>query len=129
MVKKGITNFTEKRLAQIVPEKTTVYVAWLSTFNDNGWGWGFEKDELDLISYISEEYDPELDNLTEDYSAHDPNIDEDLLKELILLDETFPKELKNNVVFDIDKSDVPKEHPYEDGSIWKGPYNEDNSDW
>lgn len=48
-MKKGITDLTKKRLAQIAPEKTTVYVAWLSTFNDSGWGWGLEEDEIDFI--------------------------------------------------------------------------------
>jgi hypothetical protein len=126
---KGITNLTEKRLAQIAPEKATVYVAWLNTHNDSGWGWGLEEDTLEFITYdTSEKYDPELDNTTADFAAHDPNVTDELLIEMIKDDETFPKELKNSAVFDIDRNEAPDEHPYDDGSTWNGPYNEDEED-
>jgi hypothetical protein len=116
----GITSLTKKRLAQIAPEKTTVYVAWLSTAFDSGWGWGLEEDTLEFISYdTSEKYDSELDNMAAGYVAHDPNVTDELLIELIKEDETFPTELKNSAVFDIDKSMAPEEHPYDDGSTWK----------
>lgn len=126
---KGLTNLTKKRLAQMKPEKTTVYVAWLDTLNDSGWGWGLDEDDLNFISYdTSEKYDPELGGVTAGYLVRDPKIDEDTLKSIILDDENFPKELKNKVDFEIDWQGVPEEHPYETGEDWDSP-DIDEGDW
>jgi hypothetical protein len=125
---KGITNLTEKRLAQIAPEKTTVYVAWLDTYNDSGWGWGLEEDNLEFISYdSSERYDPELGDTTPAYLVRDPRIDDETLKGMIKEDENFPQELKNSVVFDISRQGLPENHPYDDEKWDVGE--PDEGDW
>jgi hypothetical protein len=119
-MKKGLTKLTQKRLAQFTPEKTTVYVAWLDTHNDSGWGWGLEEDNLDFITYdTSDRYDPELENMTAGYQVHDPKATDEELKGYVKEDENFPTELKGKVVFDIDRNGAPDEHPYdnEEGDV------------
>lgn len=107
-MKKGITNLTEKRLAQLKPD--VVYVSYLNIPDEYenpgtvGWSWGYDQENTELFSHA---------DVTELAYISDPDLTDDELKSLVR------EQVDEDAEVVIDRTNAPKFSPLQfDSEDW-----------